>query len=327
MDAVYMGIDVSKDRLDYAYYEDKQRYQVAQDAEGIARLVRDCQARQVALVVVEATGGLEMPVVSALLAGGVPTAVVNPRQARDFAKSTGQLAKTDKIDAQLLARFGFAVRPRTYQMPSEEAQALDALLTRRNQLIEMRVSERNRLASTHASQKKRLCEHITWLEDEIKRLEKELERTVHQTDTWKAKDDLLQSVPGVGDILSASLLAWLPELGQLSGKQIAALVGVAPLNRDSGQMQGRRTVWGGRAQVRRALYMATLTATRRNAVIAAFYRRLRAAGKPFKVAMTACMHKLLTILNAMVKHNTYWIEPVLLGSQVVTAARAETVPI
>lgn len=327
MDAVYMGIDVSKARLDYAYYEDKQRYQVARDAEGIAQLVRDCQTRQVVLVVVEATGGMEMPVVAALLAVGVPTAVVNPRQARDFAKSTGQLAKTDKIDAQLLARFGFAVRPRTYQMPSEEGQALDALLTRRNQLIEMRVSERNRLASTHASQQERLSEHITWLQEEIKRLEKELERTLCQTDTWKAKDELLQSMPGVGDILSASLLAWLPELGQLSGKQIAALVGVAPLNRDSGQMQGRRTIWGGRAQVRRALYMATLTAIRRNAVIAAFYQRLRAAGKPFKVAMTACMHKLLTILNAMMKHNTHWSEPVPVGSQVVAAARVEAVPI
>lgn len=327
MDAVYMGIDVSKGRLDYAYYQDKQRYQVARDAEGIARLVSECQARQVGLVVVEATGGMEMPVVAALLAGGISTAVVNPRQARDFAKATGQLAKTDKIDAQLLARFGAVMQPRTYQMPSEEAQALDALLTRRNQLIEMRVSERNRLSSTHASQQARLCEHITWLEDEIKRLEKELERTLCQTDTWKAKDELLQSVPGVGNILSASLLAWLPELGQLSGKQIAALVGVAPLNRDSGQMQGRRTIWGGRAQVRRALYMATLTAIRRNLVIGGFYRRLRAAGKPFKVAMTACMRKLLTILNAMMKHNTHWIEPAKMGSLVVAPVMAEVIPI
>lgn len=320
MDAVYMGIDVSKKRFDYAYYQDNKRYQVGQDGQGIAKLVAECQERQVCLVVVEATGGMEMPVVGALLAAGVPTAVVNPRQARDFAKASGQLAKTDKIDAQLLARFGAVMQPRTYQMPSAEAQVLDALLSRRSQLIEMHTSECNRQPSTHERQLERLNEHIAWLKAEIASLEQEVEQVLHQTETWKAKDELLQSVPGVGIILSASLLAWLPELGQLSGKQIAALVGVAPLNRDSGQMKGRRIVWGGRKQVRTVLYMAAVSAMRWNSVIRAFYLRLRQAGKPFKVAITACMRKLLTILNAMMKHNTHWIEPTALVSPAIAAS-------
>lgn len=309
MDAVYMGIDVSKARLDYAYYQDKKRYQVGRDTDGVAHLVAECQQRAVRLVVVEATGGMELVVVGALLAAGVPTAVVNPRQARDFAKAAGQLAKTDKIDAHLLAHFGAVMQPRVYQMPSPEAQRLEALLTRRSQLIEMRTSERNRLPSIHESQRDNLQQHIAWLNAEVKQLEQELEHTLRQSETWKAKDELLQSVPGVGKIVSASLLAWLPELGQLSGKQIAALVGVAPLNRDSGQMKGRRTIWGGRAQVRAALYMAALSAIVHNPVIAAFYRRLLAAGKPFKVAITACMRKLLTILNAMMKHGSLWKDP------------------
>lgn len=331
MDAVYMGIDVSKAKLDYAYYQDKKRYQVEQSTEGIARLVAACRERQVHLVVVEATGGMEMGVVGALLAGGVPTAVVNPRQARDFAKASGQLAKTDKIDAHLLAHFGAVMQPRVYQMPSPEAQALEALLTRRSQLIEMHTSECNRLPSTHERQLARLNEHIAWLKAEIAELEQELAQTLRQSDTWQAKDQLLQSVPGVGMVLSASLLAWLPELGQLSGKQIAALVGVAPLNRDSGQMKGRRTIWGGRAQVRSVLYMAAVSAMRWNSVIRAFYLRLRQAGKPFKVAITACMRKLLTILNAMMKHHTHWIDPTSSGSPLtlpsISSAVREVVPL
>ena len=302
----YLGIDVSKAHLDYAYYGSQDSWQVENQPAGIGKLVAECKARQVTLVVVEATGSLEMPVVAALLTAGVPTAVANPRQVRDFAKGMGQLAKTDKIDAHILAHFGYTVKPRVHVLLSAESQALEALLTRRNQVLDMLTAERLRLSATHSSQRERLEKHIDWLKTELEEIDQELNQSVKSSDVWKAKDTLLQSVPGVGRILSTSLLAWLPELGLLNGKEIAALVGVAPFNHDSGFMRGRRMIWGGREQVRTPLYMAALSASRCNPIIAAFYARLIKAGKPAKVALTACMRKLLTILNAMVKHGTPW---------------------
>lgn len=306
---LYLGIDVSKAHLDYAYYGTKESMQIDNQPGDIAKLVAECKARQVSLVVVEATGSLEMPVVAALLTAGIPTAVTNPRQVRDFAKGLGKLAKTDKIDAHTLARFGFTVKPRVYVLPSSEAQALEALLTRRNQILDMLTTERLRRHSVHASQRPRLDKHIDWLKAELEQIDRELNQSISQSETWKAKDRLLQSVPGVGQITSLALLAWLPELGLLTGKQIAALVGVAPFNRDSGLMRGRRMVSGGREQVRSVLYMAALSASRFNPVISTFYTRLIKAGKPAKVALTACMRKLLTILNAMLKQGTAWKNP------------------
>jgi len=313
MGELYMGIDVSKAHLDYAYYELPDNGQVENEPAGIAKLVAECKSRQVSLVVVEATGSLEMPVVAALLTAGVPTAVVNPRQARDFAKGLGKLAKTDKIDARTLAHFGHTVKPRVWVMASKEAQALEALMSRRNQLIDMLSAERMRLSTTHASVRQRLEKHIEWLKTELDEVDDDLDQMVKQSETWKAKDKLLQSVPGVGRVLSSALMAWLPELGLLSGKEIAALVGVAPFNCDSGTMRGKRRIWGGRAQIRSTLYMATLSATKFNPIISAFYARLIKAGKLPKVAITACMRKLLTILNAMIKHNTAWKAPASAG--------------
>jgi len=309
MDELYLGIDVSKAHLDYASIGTNETAQVENNAAGIAKLVAEFKEQQPTLVVVEATGSLEMPVVAALLTAGVPTAVVNPRQVRDFAKGMGKLAKTDKIDARTLALFGSTVKPRVYLLPSEEAQALEALLTRRNQILDMLSSEKIRLYTVHATQRASLVEHIEWLKAALEQIDNDLNQSISSSDTWKAKDALLQSVPGVGRILSTSLLAWLPELGLLSGKQIAALVGVAPYNRDSGQMRGKRMIWGGREQIRSVLYMSALSAARHNPVISSFYNRLIKAGKPAKVALTACMRKLLTILNAMVKHGTSWRIP------------------
>ena len=316
---VIVGIDVSKARLDYAYYGAKEAAQVDNQQAGISRLVAECKAREVRLVVVEATGSLEMPVVAALLTAGIPTAVTNPRQVRDFAKGLGKLAKTDKIDAHTLAEFGFLVKPRVYVLPSVDAQALEALLTRRSQIIEMQTSERLRLSSVHASQRARLEKHIEWLKDELEQIDGELDHAISQSETWKAKDKLFQSVPGVGRVLSLALLARLPELGHLNSKQIAALVGVAPLNRDSGQWRGRRMIFGGRAEIRTPLYMAALSASRFNPVISAFYNRLIKAGKLPKVALTACMRKLLVILNAMAKHNKPWKNPSPQAQELVPA--------
>jgi len=311
MDALYLGIDVSKGHLDYASMGSNETAQVENNGAGIAKLVAEFKQRQPTLVVVEATGSLEMPVVAALLTAGVPTAVVNPRQVRDFAKGMGKLAKTDKIDARTLALFGSTVKPRVYVLPSAEAQALEALLTRRNQILDMLSSEKIRLCTVHATQRASLEAHIEWLKAALEQIDIDLNQSIRSSDTWKAKDALLQSVPGVGRILSTSLLAWLPELGLLSGKQIAALVGVAPYNRDSGLMRGKRMIWGGREQIRSVLYMAALSSSRCNPVISSFYHRLIKAGKPAKVALTACMRKLLTILNAMLKHGSFWNAPSL----------------
>jgi transposase len=261
-----------------------------------------------ALIVLEATGGVERDLTRALVSAELAVVVVNPRQVRDFAKATGQLAKTDTIDAMVLARFAEAVRPTVRPLPDETLLELRGLIARRRQLTEMTVAERNRFTTASKSVRKRIEAHIRWLETELRRADKDLDQSIRQSPIWQENENLLRSVPGIGPVVSRTLLAELPELGQLNRKQIAALVGIAPLNRDSGTFRGRRIIWGGRAAVRAALYMAALVATRRNAVIRAFYKRLRNAGKAPKVALVACMRKLLTILNAMIKHRTCWSE-------------------
>ena len=261
------------------------------------------------LIVLEATGGLEVPVTAALAAAGLAVAVVNPRQVRDFAKAVGQLAKSDALDAHLLARFAEVVRPTPRPLPDADAQDLTALLTRRRQVLAMLVAEQQRLPTTLPSLRPRVEAHIAWLRQERDDLDRELRQRIRQSPAWRADDDLLQSVPGVGPVLATTLIADLPELGHLNRKQIATLVGVAPLNCESGILRGRRIIWGGRAQVRAALWMGTLVAIRHNPIIRQFYARLLAAGKAKKVALTACMHKLLTILNALLRHRTRWQVP------------------
>jgi transposase len=259
------------------------------------------------LVVLEATGGIEMPVAATLAVAGIPIAVVNPRQVRDFARATGRLAKTDSIDAKVLALFAAAVRPQVRPLPDANEQELGDILSRRRQLVEMITAEKNRLRSARSKAvRTHIQAHITWLETELANIDSDLKRIIRESPVWREKDDLLKSVPGVGPVLSTTLLADLPELGTLNRRQIASLVGVAPFNRDSGKLRGKRMIWGGRAAVRTVLYMSTLVATRRNPVIRVFYQRLCAAGKAKKVALTACMRKLLTILNAMLKHGTPW---------------------
>jgi len=247
-----------------------------------------------------------MPLVAALAAASLPVVVVNPRQVRDFARATGRLAKTDSLDAQVLAHFAEAVRPEVRSLRDADAQALISLVTRRYQVIAMLVAEKNRLGTALASVRPRIQAHIAWLEEELKTLDGDLSNTLRQSPLWREKDNLLRTVPGVGQQLSLTLLAYLPELGTLDRRRIAALVGVAPFNRDSGTLRGKRTVWGGRARIRAALYMGTLVASRHNPTIRAFYQRLLTAGKPKKLALTACMRKLLSILNAMLKHHSHW---------------------
>ena len=301
---VFVGIDVSKDRLDVALRPTSDRWALANDEPGIARLVERLRGLSPTLIVLEATGGLAVPLTSAVAAAGLPVVVVNPRQVRDFAKATGKLAKTDALDAAVLAQFAEAVRPALRPLPDAATQALSALLARRRQLIEMLTAEKNRLGSALPPVRPGIRAHISWLERRLAALDADLAQAIRESPVWREKDDLLQSVPGVGPVLATTLLASLPELGTLTRQQIAALVGVAPLNRDSGAWRGKRRVWGGRAPVRAALYMSALVATRFNPVLRAFYQRLCAAGKAKKVALTACMRKLLTILNAMLKYRT-----------------------
>lgn len=303
---VYVGIDVSKSGLDIAVRPSGEAWSAANDEEAIDSLVSRLQELAPSLVVLEASAGYERPLVAALAVAGLPVAVVNPRQARDFARATGTLAKTDVLDARVLAHFGEAVRPRVSPVPDEQARELSAILARRRQVVGMLVAERNRLEGGVPAVLGRIRAHIEFLEAELSDLDDDLDRAIQESPVWREKDALLRSVPGVGPVVSTTLLAELPELGTLTHKQLAALVGVAPLNRDSGTFRGRRTVWGGRARVRAALYMGTIAATRFNAAIKAFYERLLAAGKPKKVALTACMRKLLTILNSMLRHGTRW---------------------
>lgn len=303
---VYVGIDVAQDWLDVAQRPRGGTWRVSNDERGITALVQQLGELRPALVVLEATGGMEIPLVGALGSARLPTVVVNPRQVREFARATGRLAKTDVIDAQLLARFGEAVRPKVRPLPDAATRELSNLITRRRQLVEMLVAERNRLRTATPSVRGDIQEHIRWLERRLSDWDEELGQAVRSSPLWRERDNLLQSAPGVGPVLSATLLAALPELGVLNRREIAALVGVAPFNRDSGQFRGQRRVWGGRSHVRSALYMAALVATRHNPAIRALYERLLGAGKPKKVALTACMRKLLTVLNALIRHRTPW---------------------
>ena len=304
---VYVGIDVAKATMDMAVHPSGQQCSFRNDDGGIRKAVSCLKELAPALVVLEATGGIEIRLVAAIVEQGLPVAVANPRHIRDFARATGKLAKTDALDAQVIAHFAAAIKPTPRPLPDEQAQEFSAMLSRRRQVVEMITAEKNRLGSATSSVVKgRIEEHIAWLERELGDIDKGLRRGVKESSVWREKDRLLQSVPGVGPVLSATLLADLPELGALDRKQVAALAGLAPFNRDSGKLRGKRTIWGGRAKVRAVLYMATLAATRCNHVIKSFYLRLCAAGKHRKVALTACMRKLLTILNAIIKHRTPW---------------------
>ena len=304
--AVFVGIDVSKHQLEIAVRPGGEAWTVSHDEAGVSALVTRLGPLAPTLIVLEATGGLQVALAGALAMARLPVAVVNPRQVRDFARSTGMLAKTDRLDAQSLARFAEAVRPEPRALPDAQAQELTALLQRRRQLVEMVAAEKNRLYTASRRVRPQIQAHIEWLHQQIRQFDDELQELLRSSPLWREKEDLLRSAPGVGPVLATTLVAALPELGTLTRQQIAALVGVAPLNRDSGMLRGRRTVWGGRAHVRAVLYMSTVTAVRHNPVLAAFHQRLRAAGKAPKVALTACMRKLLTILNAMLKHRTPW---------------------
>jgi transposase len=302
----YVGIDVAKDRLDVAGWPNGEPWRVAHDRAGIAELVARLSRLRPRLVVLEATGGMELLVAVELGIAGVPVAVVNPRQVRDFARATNVLAKTDRLDARVLAHFAEATKPVPRPLPDAATRELQALVSRRQDLQTMLGAERNRRSVAHAALQAALDEHIAWLQRQLGDLDRTLAQTVRTSPLWRAQDDLLQSVKGVGPVLSATLLAGLPELGTLDRHAIAALVGVAPFARDSGRQAGERPIWGGRAQLRAPLFMATLAAVRSNPVIHACYTRLSDAGKPHKVAMVACMRKLLTILNAMLRDGTRW---------------------
>jgi transposase len=309
MDApVFIGIDVSKARLDVALHPTGMPFTVPHDEAGIATIVQRVRPLLPAGIVLEATGGLEVLLSGALATAGLPVAVVNPRHVRNFARAIGRLAKTDALDAQILAQFAEAVRPTCRPLPDASAQQLAALITRRRQLVEMLTAEKNRRSSAPRTMRSQIQQHIDWLQQHVRQLDQELTTAVQASPMWREHDELLQSVPGIGPVVTRTLLAELPELGTLTRRQIAALVGVAPLNHDSGTFRGKRTVWGGRATVRAALYMGALVAARHNRVLKAFYQRLRQAGKAPKVALTACMRKLLTMLNAMLKHRTPWRE-------------------
>jgi len=299
-------MDVAKAQWDIALRPSGERWAVPNDAGGVGTLVEQLQARHPTLIVREATGGLERAATAALATAGLPVVVVNPRQARDCARATGQLAKTDAWDARALAHFADVIRPTPRPLPDAQPQALRALLGRRQQLIVMRTAEQNRLAGTCGRIQTDIEAHITWLNERLATLDDDLETRLRASPLWRDNDDLVQSTPGIGPVCARTFLLELPELGTLTRQQIAALVGVAPLNGDSGTLRGRRMIWGGRAHVRTVLYMGTLVATRSNPQIKAFYERLLAAGKVKKVALTACMRKLLTILNAMLKHRTPW---------------------
>ena len=302
----FIGIDVAKAHLDIALRPSGERWAVPNDVSGVTMLVDQLQALHPVLIVLEAPGGLERLVTSALATAGLPVVVVNPRQARDFARATGQLAKTEALDARALAHFADVIRPTPRPLPDAQTPELRGLLGRRQQLMVMRTAEQNRLAGTSGRLQTDIAAHITWLNERLATLDDDLETVLRGSPLWRENDDLLQSAPGIGPVCARTLLLELPELGTRTRQQIAALVGVAPLNCDSGTLRGRRIIWGGRAHVRTVLSMGTLVATRSNPRIKAFYERLLAAGKVKKVALTACMHKFLTILNAMLKHRTPW---------------------
>lgn len=304
---LYYGVDVSKERLDVGVYPKGDPWSVANDPEGIADLVSRLVSVVPFRVIVEATGGLEKPLVNSLRAANLNVMLVNPRKTRHFAQALGMLAKTDRIDAYVLGHFGFATQGELRALPDEETQRLRALLSRRHQLIEMLTAEKNRLHTADADVRPSIERHIAWMQSEMADLTESLNDAIKASPTWSEDREILCSFKGVGEVVALTLLADLPELGTLCHKKISALVGVAPLNNDSGQMKGRRSIWGGRARARSALYMAALSASRHNPPIRAMYDRLVGAGKKPKVALVACMHKTLIILNSMISKRTYWV--------------------
>ena len=310
----FIGIDICKQSLEVAVYDSDYQFRCANKASAYGDLVAELISLRPALIVVEATGGWEKSVVAALSAASLPVVVVNPRQVRDFAKATGQLAKTDRLDARVLAHFAAAIKPPLRPIKSQDDQELDALAGRRAQLIQILTQEKNRRASAATDTvREEISGHIDWLEDRIAELDQQLKALVQSSASWQRKAEIMLSVPGVGQVVCFSVIADLPELGALNRQQISKLVGVAPLNRDSGKYRGCRHIYGGRARLRSALYMAALTATRHNPIIKEFYQRLRAKQKPFKVALIACIRKLLTILNVMLRDGVCWqsnVEPV-----------------
>lgn len=303
---VCVGIDVSKKKLDVVILPGGEWQSFTNDEEGIQGLREWLLALCPKLIVMEATGKYERNLAIALVLAGLPVAVVNPRQVRDFAKAMGKLAKTDRVDAGILALFAERMRPEPRGVPEKEVRELDALITRRAQLKEMITAEKNRMGVAPRSMKPAIQEHVRWMEGQLEGIEVELDQMIEKSPIWRAKEELLTSAPGVGSATARTLIAKLPELGRVTAKQAAALVGVAPFARDSGKYKGQRRIWGGRACVRSALYMATLSAIRWNPVIRAHYEQLRERGKLFKVAMVACMRKLLTLLDAMVRKNECW---------------------
>jgi len=307
MAETFVGVDVSKAKLDI--FMNGETWQVNNDLSGISELIVRLKAEPPSLIVLESSGGYESFALGELYAAGLPVARVNPGRVREFAKSIGQLAKTDKLDARILARYAELVRPALARLPDEEEQQLAALVNRRRQLVEMCVAEQNRLGTAPKKLRPGIRTHIDWLKAEIHRIESEMDDFIQQSPLWSEKDALLKSVPGVGDVTARTLLSELPELGELDRKEIAALVGVAPFNHDSGRMRGKRRIRGGRTSVRNVLYMATLTATRCNPIIRTFYNRLVQSGKEKKVALVACMRKLLTILNAILRTHQPWRAP------------------
>ena len=308
MNEVFVGIDVSKAQLDVAVRPSGEVWSVSNDEAGFAALVTRLAPLTPKLIVLEATGGYQAPAVAALSVAGLSVAVVNPRQVRDFGRATGQLAKTDVLDAEVIARFAEVLRPQPRALPDEETVALNALVVRRRQLVDMITAEGNRLATAAKPVRKDIEEHVSWMRRRLKDVDDDLYTSLKKSSVWRVKEQILKSVPGVGRVTTVALLAQLPELGTLPGRKVAALVGVAPFNRDSGTLRGKRCIWGGRAAVRQALYMATLTAIRLSPTIRAFYDRLVAAGKPKKVAHVAAMRKLLIMLNAMIRDGASWVE-------------------
>jgi transposase len=311
MDQTYVGIDVSKARLDVAVRPSGEARSFGNDESGFGELVTWLTSVAPKVIVVEATGGYQAPLVAALTVAKLAVAVVNPRQVRDFARATGKLAKTDRLDAEVIALFAEALKPEARPMPDAETQALHVLVTRRRQLVEMITTESNRLGTTTLQPVRlEIEEHIKWMRRRLKDMDDDLYGAIKRSPLWRVKEQLLRSAPGIGRVTTCALIAQVPELGRLDGKKIAALVGVAPFNRDSGTLRGKRTIWGGRASVRHTLYMATLAAIRTSPTIAAFYDRMVGAGKPAKVAHVACMRKLLVRVNAMMRDGAPWTEDV-----------------
>jgi transposase len=301
-----VGVDVSQATLDVAVYPSGEQWQVSNDDGGIRQLVERLKALAPDRIVLEATAGYELPLLAALGSASLPVVAANPRQVRDFARATGRLAKTDALDAQVLAQFAAVVRPKLRPLPDAATRELSALVARRHQLVEMRTAESNRISTAVERLRPEIREHLRYLDKRIKELDRELHDRLRASPLWREQENLLRSIPGVGPVLCATLLADVPELGTLGHKEMAALIGVAPLNRDSGRWRGKRSIWGGRAYVRAVLFMATTAAIRTNPPLKALYERLTQAGKLYKVAMIACMHKLLRICNAILSHRTAW---------------------